>query len=288
MCLFAYYVYSYLSSFRSEYQPIETQETEESTLTTLDWKKSWLFLLPTLCDLTATTLMNVGLVYISASIYQMLRGSVVLFTGSLSAIFLNRRHPVYRWAALVTVFVGVAIVGLSGYVQSSATVGVPIKGSPVGIFFVILAQLFTAAQFVIEEKIMSSYKIPAIKAVGYEGLFGTIIMLCFIPMMHNILGVKMEPGNIFDAREGLRQIAMPQIFGPGIGIIFSIAFFNWFGLTVTRSISSTARSTIDTCRYNVVIQNNFNLDCQFGTPMGNLQVASDSRLCTVNLWNINV
>jgi len=38
--------------------------------------KKFLMALPTLCDLTATTLMNIGLIYCSASVYQMLRGMV--------------------------------------------------------------------------------------------------------------------------------------------------------------------------------------------------------------------
>jgi drug/metabolite transporter (DMT)-like permease len=100
--------------------------------------------------LTATTLMNVGLIFISASIYQMLRGSVVIFTGILSTLFLKRQHPRYRWFALFAVFLGVAIVGLAGIFEAGATPEVPVKGSPVGVALVVLAQVFTAFQFVIE------------------------------------------------------------------------------------------------------------------------------------------
>lgn len=53
----------------------------------------------------------------------------------------------------------------------------------------------------------------------------------------------------FDFPTGFQQfIHYPQIFYPGIAIAFSIALFNWFGLSVTRFISATSRSTIDTCR----------------------------------------
>jgi hypothetical protein len=38
--------------------------------------------LPTLCDAASTTLMNVGLYYTSASVFQMLRGTVVFFAGA--------------------------------------------------------------------------------------------------------------------------------------------------------------------------------------------------------------
>ncbi len=89
------------------------QQQQQHSLVPMSGWYNFLLWIPTLCDMTATTLMNVGLIFISASIYQMLRGSVVLFTGTFSVLFLNRRHPAYRWFALVNVFLGVALVGLS-------------------------------------------------------------------------------------------------------------------------------------------------------------------------------
>lgn len=179
----------------------------------------------------------------------MLRGSVVLFTGILSSLFLGRKHPRYRWFALLTVFLGVAIVGLAGVVQTGHTEKVAVNGSPIGIVMVVLAQVFTATQFVIEEKIMNKYTVPALKAVGLEGIFGLITVLIFLPILHFTYGVNGPKGNAADILTGFHQIFdNPQVWIAGIGIIFSIACFNWFGLTVTRSISATSRSTIDTCR----------------------------------------
>ena len=45
--------------------------------------------IPAICDLSCTTLLNIGLVYTPVSIYQMSRGSVVLFVATLSVLFLN-------------------------------------------------------------------------------------------------------------------------------------------------------------------------------------------------------
>ncbi|KAJ3013750.1 hypothetical protein HKX48_005537 [Thoreauomyces humboldtii] len=221
----------------------------------------WLWL-PTLCDMTATTLMNIGLIHVSASIYQMLRGSVVLFTGTLSVVFLGRRHPAYRWFALVTVFIGVAIVGLSSVVSPSSspddlvgadgtltvTTAAKSDSSLLGVVLVVLAQTMTASQFVIEEKIMGHYHLPALKAVGLEGFFGLVTTSLLMPVLYFAFG--RDTGNFFDLPVGFDQlvVSFPQVRNAGLGIIFSIAFFNWFGLSVTRSISATSRSTIDTCR----------------------------------------
>ncbi|KAI8852119.1 hypothetical protein BC829DRAFT_487635 [Chytridium lagenaria] len=153
----------------------------------------FLLWIPTLCDMTATTLMSVGLLYISASIYQMLRGSVVLFTGGLSTIFLGRRHPAYRC---------------------------PLPVLPIGVILVVMAQTITASQFVIEELIMAKYDIPLYVLSALKA--------CLVGFMETV--------------------STPSVFYAGIGICFSISFFNWSGLSVTNRVSATARSTIDTCR----------------------------------------
>ncbi|KAI8815377.1 hypothetical protein BJ742DRAFT_746394 [Cladochytrium replicatum] len=266
LCLLVYYVSvwyeSYKKSREPSYHPIATSDDAadddgatsaasakpHDALPLTGWRQLLLWI-PTLCDMTATTLMNVGLIYISASIYQMLRGSVVLFTGTLSALFLGRKTPIYKWFALITVFVGVAIVGLSGLLAAASKNADGIKTNPIGVFLVASAQIFTAMQFVIEEKIMSRYEAPAIKVVGLEGIFGLISVLGGMPILYFTIGKNGEKGNFFDLPEGFRQVFfIPQVLYCGIGIIFSIAFFNWFGLSVTRTISATSRSTIDTCR----------------------------------------
>jgi hypothetical protein len=53
------------------------------------WKIT-LLALPAICDILGTTLMNAGLLFVAASIYQMTRGALVLFVGLFSVIFLHR------------------------------------------------------------------------------------------------------------------------------------------------------------------------------------------------------
>src|SRR5262245_2177100 len=44
------------------------------------------------------------------------------------------------------------------------------------------------------------------------------------------------------------MIDNPAVLYSGIAIAISIALFNFFGLSVTRHVSATARSLTDTCR----------------------------------------
>jgi hypothetical protein len=114
-----------------------------------------------------------------------------------------------------------------------------------GVLFVLFAQLFTAAQFVIEEKLMAKYSVAPLVAVGWEGFFGILSVLLSMP----ILSLYSTSSPYFDFPRGWRQITGNTIvLWSSFAIMLSIACFNGFGLSVTRSVSATARSTTDTCR----------------------------------------
>ncbi|KAG2230194.1 hypothetical protein BDF21DRAFT_383629 [Thamnidium elegans] len=214
--------------------------------------KSLLFWIPTLCDMTATTVMNVGLILTSASVYQMLRGAVVIFTGLFSYFFLNRRLRVFEWWSLIMVVVGVGIVGLSSVLFPQKKPSASLEdnefdvASLLGVGLVLGAQIFTATMFVVEEKILSRYKVTPLKAVGLEGSFGLISVLAAMPILHVALGEKYPSFNIVQGYHDFFD--NPVVWQTGLAISVSIAFFNWFGLSITSAISATARSTIDACR----------------------------------------
>lgn len=196
--------------------------------------------------------MNVGLILTSASVYQMLRGAVVIFTGLFSYFFLNRRLRVFEWWSLIMVVVGVAIVGLSSILFPQKKPDATFVGdefdvaSLIGVGLVLGAQLFAATMFVVEEKILSRYKVTPLKAVGLEGSFGLISVLSAMPILHFTLGETHPSFNIVRGYHDFFD--NPVVWQTGLAISVSIAFFNWFGLSITSAISATARSTIDACR----------------------------------------
>ncbi|KAH9901202.1 hypothetical protein C8Q73DRAFT_234430 [Cubamyces lactineus] len=245
----------------SEEEPAAGAKAEMPQQHLHGWKV-FLLWFPAACDLTGTTLMNVGLLYTPVSIYQMTRGALVLFVGVLSVIFLRRRLWLYQWISLITVMAGVSLVGLSGSMVKDAVkepaVNVFDESSPaepgeepevtkvlVGVFFILFAQIFTAAQFVIEEKIMNRYSVAPLVAVGYEGLFGAVSIVLAMPLLARYASVS----PFFDLPRGWHQMVdTPTVLWSGLVIALSISLFNFFGLSVTRHVSATARSLTDTCR----------------------------------------
>ncbi|TFY51523.1 hypothetical protein EVG20_g10963, partial [Dentipellis fragilis] len=246
--------------------------------------KGWrvlLLWLPAMCDLTGTTLMNIGLLYTPVSIYQMTRGALVLFVGILSVLFLHRRLWLYQWLSLITVMAGVSLVGFSGSLikdtlredtllslnatsailsgRADDPVAEPIEKPEatkvlIGIFFILFAQIFTATQFVVEEKLLSRYTVAPLLAVGYEGLFGTISILILMPLLPLLPVSPDSPAAPwFDLPRGLHQLLFnPPVLWSGVVVALSISLFNYFGLSVTRHVSATARSLTDTCRTLVI------------------------------------
>ncbi|VBB86527.1 Putative protein of unknown function [Podospora comata] len=233
---------------------------KEETHSVLRGWRVCLLALPAICDILGTTLMNAGLLLVAASIYQMTRGALVLFVGLFSVIFLRRHLHLFQWLSLVGVMTGVAIVGLAGAIQpdkkhaASAHSATGVESDAlrviIGVLMIAGAQIFTATQFVLEEWILERSSIEPIRVVGWEGIFGFSVTLLGMTVLHFAVG-RTEAGRLgpFDMVEGWRQFwEYRAVFVSSLLIMISIGGFNFFGLSVTRSVSATSRSTIDTCR----------------------------------------
>lgn len=237
----------------------------------------FLLAMPACCDIAGTTLMNVGLLFVAASIYQMTRGALILFVGLFSVLFLHRKIFLYQWSALFIVVLGVAIVGLAGAIAPNpqaqpeprslpetavllvreaslqvrtAAVSAGALKTILGVLMIAGAQIFTATQFVLEEWILEHYALEPLKVVGWEGVFGFLVTLVGMIILHLAIG-RTDAGRngYFDMREGWREIAHYRVIAvTSVLIMISIGGFNFFGLSITRSVSATARSIIDTCR----------------------------------------
>lgn len=61
--------------------------------------------------------------------------------------------------------------------------GTTAKNPLIGDIFVVAAQLAAATQFIIEEKYLTAYRVPALLAVGLEGMWGLVISAAALPTM---------------------------------------------------------------------------------------------------------
>jgi hypothetical protein len=207
--------------------------------------------------------MYLGLTMTYASVFQMLRGSVVVFTGILSVLVLHRKLKAFHWLGMALVCAGALVVGSSSLVspQPSSDTSVPAIPAPsnpfLGNILIVCAQVIVAVQMVIEEKIFSRYKdIHPLQAVGWEGIFGFFFVsfgLCamfFIPY-----GSDMCDGHVCveNALHALSELSVsPYLCAAVVGNMLSVAFFNFFGISLTQSMSATHRMVFDSLRTFVI------------------------------------
>merc|ERR1719509_737740 len=122
---------------------------------------------------------------------------------------------------------------------------------------IVCSQVIVATQMVIEEKFVSKYNVPALQAVGWEGTFGfTTLAFLLIPFSYIHVGDKFgnNPRHVLeDAYDGLYQLAHNWRLGMAFsGTVFSIAFFNFAGISVTKEMSATTRMVLDSVRTLVI------------------------------------
>jgi drug/metabolite transporter (DMT)-like permease len=211
-------------------------------------------------DCMATVLMYFGLTMTQASSFLMLRGSVIIFVAVLSICFLSRRLKLYEWIGIASIIVGLILVGIADGQKSSSADDDNHETSEiiVGDILIIIAQIVTALQMVYEEIYVSRMDISPLECVGLEGVFGFLIVtLAMVPMFYIRAPDSMKNNNaggvIEDAPDALAQIANNlMLLPPTLGVILSIAFYNFAGVSVTKEISATTRMVLDSIRTLVV------------------------------------
>jgi len=213
--------------------------------------------IPAMCDLAGTSTMYLALTWTYAASFQMLRGSVIIFTGILSVAFLGNKLKIHQWLGMFTVMIGLVIVGVGDVVFSdSSNTGYDPTFILAGDLLIVLAQGIAAVQMTVEEKIIKKYKVPPLQGVGWEGVFGfSVLVILLVPFyfipwhLPATQDFWQERKSFEDSIDALVQIfSNYQLLISTLGLIVSIAFFNFSGLTVTQKMSATTRMVLDSVR----------------------------------------
>ncbi len=212
--------------------------------------------IPACCDLAGTSTMYLALTWTYAASFQMLRGSVIIFTGILSVTFLGNKLKWFQWLGMFIVVLGLCVVGIGDYVFFKAGNNMDKGLVLAGDLLIVLAQGIAAVQMTVEEKIVKKYKVPPLQGIGWEGIFGfSILLVLLFPMFfipwHLPAGLDFwqEHTRFEDAIDGLVQMGHNwQLTFANVGLIVSIAFFNFSGLTITEKMSATTRMVLDSVR----------------------------------------
>lgn len=156
-------------------------------------RRAALLSVPTAFDLVATVLMNVGLLSVTASVYQMMRGAEMLFAALFAVVFLRRRLNGWHYGGIACCVAGIALVGAASVFsgEGSQTRAVSQSEMLLGMALIVASQAVQAAQVTFEDHFMSDsgLGIAPLMIVGYEGVIGAGLMLgVMLPLVASLPG----------------------------------------------------------------------------------------------------
>lgn len=213
-------------------------------------KQKLLLAIPTVFDLAATVLMNIGLLNVTASVYQMMRGAEMLFAALFSVLFLKRHLNKFHYLGILCCVVGIALVGMSSLLsRNGSKTDVSAKDMILGMALIVASQAVQAAQITFEDFFMANLQIAPLKIVGYEGLFGTIAMVAvMLPVVSFIPGVD-GTGIHEDTIETLHMIfTTKSILLLLIVQMIALLAYNFAGMCVTGQLGAVFRTVLETMR----------------------------------------
>lgn len=223
---------------------------------------------PAFLDIIASTTMYFGLTMTNASSFQMLRGSVIVFVAILSRLILKRKIETCKWIGIALIICGLVLVGLadvSAATEDKTVVGYAIQRNDFRQIFnnhekqsrpeqanniikgdclIIFAQIVTAFQMVYEENFVTKLDIPALQVAGWEGAFGFLTLsfyLCFNDVAQSDVSNTSVDAVVQISNNWRLAVAV-------IILVFSVAFFNYAGVQVTKEMSATTRMVLDSVR----------------------------------------
>lgn len=209
---------------------------------------------PAVFDLVASTMMSFGLIYINVSIFQMLRGSMVIFTTILSRLFLKgRRVRRYQLVGVIIAVIGITVVGVAGVLVPQANQSLGFGKTLFGIILVLIAQVIQGAQTVVEEYLLADLDTPAMRVVGFEGVWGFLIMvLIACPLAFLIPGKDYSPmpqnslENTYDSLVCLASNG--KLIAVVVVYCVAILLLNIYGMFITDEFNAINRTIFEAVR----------------------------------------
>lgn len=112
---------------------------------------------------------------------------------------------------------------------------------------VVVSLVIQGGQYVYEENIVMKHQVPPMRMVGIEGMFGLVFIFNWMMVFSFVKCPSASmcdiDGYFEDPITGLIQMFSDwRLLSWCIGTVFSIMFFNLYGLTLTQNVSSVFRA----------------------------------------------
>ncbi|OMJ94984.1 hypothetical protein SteCoe_1676 [Stentor coeruleus] len=243
ICYGLFRLYSFVSKSKNKVTPLSPSKNLENNV----YSKlgNFIFFFPAFFHLIASTISFIGLVFIAPSIYQMMKGFIVVIVAISSVLFLKKKIYRHQVLGCVLITLGIIIVGIVSIIYKASSASNPILGAGLVLF----AQLFMGAMLITEELFFRKITIEPFHAQGIEGICGLVSYMFLLPVLNALPCTQAFCNNGFVENS---LFAFKQIYANTLlaTIVFSmigvVAMFNWTGIAITKYTSSLARSTLKT------------------------------------------
>lgn len=226
------------------------------------WTAAKLISIPAILDLVATGLCFIGLLTVPASVSQLMRASMIIFSAILSVTFLKRKLLGYHWFGVFLCTLAIALVGYANVMAADAEAAADVANAAhrpsqsmvfFGMALIVLGQIVQASQVVFEEKLLRGYSIEPFHIVGMEGCVGTIAMMLIVfPILYLLPGTDAgnTAENILDTYAMLKNSQPLQYLV--LLYVFSVFTYNMSGMLVTYALSAVHRTMLEASRTAVI------------------------------------
>jgi drug/metabolite transporter (DMT)-like permease len=252
VCAMIFYFISRAISKRKDEVAVEIMEGSPTKKAPSNIRIYLLLGLPALCDLVGTAMQSIGLLYLSASVWQMLRGANIVFSAFLHAWALKRPQHTYMWAGVVIVTVSLVIVGFAAVTSEGIQAGEVSVGLIVlAIVLTVSSQFLRAVQVILEDYFIHDVEISSYLIVGTEGVWGLLATVAvFLPICQNIGNAGNEGNGVHeDSLDTLVMLGnMPELIGMSVLYLFAILGLNVGGMLVTEITNAVMRVIIESMR----------------------------------------
>lgn len=218
----------------------------------------YFFLILSTFDLVASSCVTVGQVWIAASVAQMLRGSMVVFTAFFSWLLLARRYNIHQVGGMGSVVAGLIVVGVSSILNGSDTKYSSTQVA-MGIVLSVVGSLLNSIQNVVEERLLKAdqYVVQPMEVVGWEGVFGLInSAFILLPIVAHVPADDSAWENCGVAEDTIDSLHMlsynAEVVIFNILYIFGIMLLNWTANIISLYLSATHRNLINATRTIIV------------------------------------
>jgi len=210
----------------------------------------YMFAVPACCDILGSGIAAVAMMLIDAAVWQMMRGSIVVFGALFQVAFLRRALSAHHLIGVALTVFGLALVGFAA-VRDGRTQEEHTNDANIGIALVILAQVFSAFQCTFEEHLLTGCAASSLETVGMEGAWGFLFMLPVLLVMNSVPGADHDVyESLPDGLHMLHRCSQLQVL---VGTwMMSIALYNYVGMQLCRNLSAVTRCLVDCMRTGVI------------------------------------